>query len=77
MAATEAAAEPEAEQEEAGQMRDTDEGSTAAATTPAVEVGFEPPPGWEQLDMQRRRMHKKRQREIQRRGRRGDQGSLG
>ena len=76
MEVTEADAEPEADQEELDQMRDTDEGSAEAATTPAVYAGFEPPPGWEQWDMQRRRMHKKRQREIQRRGRRGDQGSL-
>jgi hypothetical protein len=77
MEVTEADAEPEADQEEADQMRDTGEVSAAAETPPAVEVGFEPPPGWEQWDMQRRRMHKKRQREIQRRGSRGDQGSLG
>ena len=77
MEVTEADAEPEADQEEADQMRDTDEGSAEAATTPAVYAGFEPPHGWEQWDMQRRRMHKKRQREIQRKEGGGDQGSLG
>ena len=77
MEVTEADTEPEVERNEADQMRDTDVGSAAAETPPAAEVGFEPHPGWEQWDMQRRRMHKKRQREIQRRERRGDQGSLG
>ena len=40
---TKAIAEPEADQEEADQMRDTDAGSVAAETPPAAEVGFEPP----------------------------------
>ena len=75
MEVTEADAEPEADQEEAGQMRDTDEGSTAAATTPAVEVGFEPPPGWEEWSTTTRRNFKRRQREKQRRGEGGDQGT--
>ena len=68
MEVTETAAEPEAEQEEADQMRDTDEGSAEAATTPAVEVGFEPPPGWEEWSTTTRRNFKRRQREKQRRG---------
>ena len=48
MEVTETATEPEAEQSEADQMRDTDEGSAEAATTPAVYAGYKHPPGWEQ-----------------------------
>ena len=55
MEVTEADAEPEADQEEADQMRDTDVGSAAAETPPAVEVGFEPPPGWEEWSTTTRR----------------------
>ena len=66
-AAAEAAAEVETEQEEMDQMRDTDEASTAAASPTAVLVGFKPPPGWDQWNMQRRNMHKQRQREKHRR----------
>ena len=75
MEVTEADAEPEADQEEADQMRDTDVGSAAAETPPAVEVGFEPPPGWEEWSTTTRRNFKRRQREKQRRGEGGDQGT--
>ena len=75
MEVTEADAEPEADQEEADQMRDTYVGSAAAETPPAVEVGFEPPPGWEEWSTTTRRNFKRRQREKQRRGEGGDQGT--
>ena len=68
MAATEAAAEPEAEQSKAGQMRDTDEGSAAAARPSAVDAGLKPPPGWEHWNMNRRKIHKKHQRGKQEEG---------
>ena len=76
MEVTEADAEPEAEQEEAGQMRDTDAGSAAAATPSAAYYGFEPPPGWEQWSMGKRRTYKQRQQDKQRRGVGGGQGRL-
>ena len=55
MEVTMAAAEPEVEQSEAGQMRDTDEGSAAAATTPASYANFEHPPGWDQWSKETKR----------------------
>ena len=45
---TETAAEPEAEQEEADQMRDTEVGSAALATPSPAYAAFDLPPGWEQ-----------------------------
>ena len=75
MEVTEADAEPEVDQEEADQMTDTNVGSAAAETPPAVEVGFEPPPGWEEWSTTTRRNFKRRQREKQRRGEGGDQGT--
>ena len=77
MEVTEADAEPEADQEEADQMRDSDEGSAEAATTPAVYAGYKHPPGWEQWNMKRRNMYKKRQRDKQRKEGGGAPGSLG
>ena len=76
MEVTETATEPEAEQSEADQMRDTD-GSAEAATTPAVYAGYKHPPGWEQWNMKRRNMYKKRQRDKQRKEGGGAPGSLG
>ena len=55
MEVTETAAEPEMEQEEADQMRDTDTGSAAAAAPSAAYSGFEPPPGWEQWSMEKKK----------------------
>ena len=75
MEVTEADAEPEVDQEEADQMADTNVGSAAAETPPAVEVGFESPPGWEEWSTTTRRNFKRRQREKQRRGEGGDQGT--
>ena len=77
MEVTEADAEPEMEQEEADQMRDTDAGSAAAAAPPAAYTGFEPPPGWEQWSMGKRRTYKQRQQDKQRKGVGGGQGRLG
>ena len=77
MEVTETAAEPEMEQEEADQMRDTDTGSAAAAAPSAAYSGFEPPPGWEQWGMGKRRTYKQRQQDKQRRGVGGGQGRLG
>ena len=48
MEVTETAAEPEAEQEEADQMRDTEVGSAALATPSPAYAAFDLPPGWEQ-----------------------------
>ena len=48
MEVTETAAEPEVEQEEADQMRDTDVGSAALATPSPAYAAFDLPPGWEQ-----------------------------
>ena len=59
------------------QSRDTDEGSAEAATTPAVYAGYKHPLGWEQWNMKRRNMYKKRQRDKQRKEGRGALGSLG
>ena len=76
MEITEATAKPEAEQSEEGRMRDTDEGRSAAATSQTtVGAAFEPPPGWEQWSTATRRNFKRRQREKQRRGEGGDQGT--
>ena len=77
MEVTETAAEPEADQEEADQMRDTDAGSAAAAAPSAAYTGFEPPPCWEQWSMGKRRTYKQRQQDKQRRGVGGGQGRLG
>ena len=48
MEVTETAAEPEVEQEEADQMRETDVGSAALATPSPAYAAFDLPPGWEQ-----------------------------
>jgi len=48
MEVTETATEPEAEQSEADQMRDTEVGSAALATPSPAYAAFDLPPGWEQ-----------------------------
>ena len=50
-AAAEVAAEPEAEQEGAGKIRDTREVSAEAATPSLVYATFVHPPGWKQWGM--------------------------
>ena len=77
MEVTETAAEPEAEQEEADQMRDTEVGSAVVATPSPAYAAFDLPPGSEQWSTKRRKMHKQRQRGNQRKGRGGAPGSQG